>query len=160
VCRAFKKEVDGSLGHMIQLKLERPCPHIAEDPRPSPQPVPLKNTTFQQLGPPWCDVDELDDNIPLKLHPAPNVKHFPHPTHATVTILNPTPDMISPAVGVMMDAVNRVCTPLRPEAEALPLHHPCVEEPEGQKMLRASRVVSALRHGRRRWIRLQGCSSR
>jgi hypothetical protein len=77
-------------------------------PCPPPKPVPLKDTTSQRLGPPWCDVDELDDYILLT--PAPNVKHSPHPTRATVTIVNPTPDMIQQAVGIMMDAVNIVGT--------------------------------------------------
>jgi hypothetical protein len=34
--------------------------------------IPHSSQLIQRLGPPWCNADELDDNIPLTPHPSPN----------------------------------------------------------------------------------------
>ena len=34
--------------------------------------IPHSSQLIQQLRPPWCDADELNDNIPLTPHPAPS----------------------------------------------------------------------------------------
>jgi hypothetical protein len=34
--------------------------------------IPHSSQLIQHLGPPWCSVDEFDDNVPLTPHPTPN----------------------------------------------------------------------------------------